>query len=134
MKKLLLICSSNNAKIVLFSKLSNFYFDLRLPHSRPTGKTGKRKPNPRGSLECANSLGSPGGGRWSGLEFIHNPETLMDSANACLEDFLFLCKDPTPKIRILRILKIDGAVPFCFVSQTKICSDGAARSLTCINK
>ena len=131
MKKLLLICSSNNAKIVLFSKLSNFYFDLRLPHSRPTGKTGERKPNPRGSLECANSQGSPGGGGQAWNSYI-TPETLMDSANACLEDFLFFCKDPTPKIRIL--LKIDGAVPFCFVSHTKICSDGAARSLTCINK
>ena len=47
----------------------------------------------------------------------------MDGSNACLEDFLFFCNskvDPALKIRML--LKIDGAVLFCFISQTKICS------------
>ena len=51
-KELLLICLRDKAKIALFSKLSNFYFDLRPPGQtpgRPPGKTEERKPDPRGN-------------------------------------------------------------------------------------
>ena len=64
------------------------------------------------------------------------PKTLMDGAKCMpggLLVFLFL--------KIQALLKIDGAVLFCFISQAKICSsvvreenDGAARPLTCVNK
>ena len=64
-------------KIALFSKLSNFYFDLRPPGKplgrppgkplgRPPGKTEERKPNPRGNKNVRILGGRPGG--WSGLE------------------------------------------------------------------
>ena len=58
-------CLRDKAKIVLFfSKLSNFYFDLRPPEQtpgRPTGKSGV-KTRPQGQLECVNPQRSPGGG------------------------------------------------------------------------
>ena len=63
----------------------------------------------------------------------------MDGVNTCLEDFLFFCNDPALNIRML--LKIDGAVLFCFIPRLKSAlpvvweeDDGAARSLTCVNK
>ena len=37
----------DRAKIELFSKLSNFYFDLRPPLGNPPGKTEERKPELR---------------------------------------------------------------------------------------
>ena len=42
------------------SKLSNFYFDLRLPGQTP-GQNRGAKTRPLGQLECANPQGSPGG-------------------------------------------------------------------------
>ena len=48
------------AKIALFSKLSNFYFDLRPPGLTP-GQDRGAKTRPQGQLECANPWGSPGG-------------------------------------------------------------------------
>ena len=48
-----------------FSKLSNFYFDLRPPGQTP-GQDRGAKTRPLGQLECANPGGRPGG--WSGLE------------------------------------------------------------------
>ena len=48
-----------------FSKLSNFYFDLR-PPGKTSGQDGGAKTRPQGQLECANPRRSPGG--WSGLE------------------------------------------------------------------
>ena len=65
MKEPLLIGLSDKAKIVLFSKLSSFYFDLRHPGETP-GQDRGAKTQPQGQQECANPLGSPGG--WSGLE------------------------------------------------------------------
>ena len=56
---------SDKAKIALFSKLSNFYFDLRPPGQSP-GQDRGAKTRPQGQVECANPRGSPGG--WSGLE------------------------------------------------------------------
>ena len=50
----------DKAKIALFSKLSNFYFDLR-----PPGQDRGAKTRPQGQLECANPRGLPGG--WSDL-------------------------------------------------------------------
>ena len=46
-----------------FSKLSNFYFDLRPP---PPGKTEERNPDPRGN----QNVRIPGrrSGGWAGLE------------------------------------------------------------------
>ena len=55
-----------SAKIELFSKLSNFFFDLRPPGGQTSGQDKGVKTRPQGQLECANSRGSPGG--WSGLE------------------------------------------------------------------
>ena len=55
-KELLLNCSRDKWKIALFSKLSNFYFDLR-----PLGQDRGAKTRPLGQLECANPRGSPGG-------------------------------------------------------------------------
>ena len=48
-----------------FSKLSNFYFDLRLPGQTP-GQDREVKTRPHGKIECAIPRGWPGGG--SGLE------------------------------------------------------------------
>ena len=49
-----------------FSKLSNFYFDLRRPPpSRQLSKTEEQKADPRGKLEFANSRWSPGGQAWN---------------------------------------------------------------------
>ena len=42
----------DKAKITLFSKLSNFYFDLR-----PPGQDRGAKTRPQGQLECANPRG-----------------------------------------------------------------------------
>ena len=41
-----------------FSKLSNFYSDLRTP-----GQDREAKTRPQGQLECANPRGSPGDGQ-----------------------------------------------------------------------
>ena len=46
-----------------FSKLSNFYFDLR-----PPGQDRGAKTRPQGQLECANPRRLPRGRGWSGLE------------------------------------------------------------------
>ena len=43
-----------------FSKLSNFYFDLR-PLGQTPGQDRGAKTQPQGQLECANPRGSPGG-------------------------------------------------------------------------
>ena len=51
---------------VFFSKLSNFYFDLRPPGETP-GQNRGAKTRPQGQLERADPRGLPGGG-WSGLE------------------------------------------------------------------
>ena len=53
-----------------FSKLSNFYFDLRPPSpGRPPGKTEERKPDGSGATRMCESPGvARGGGGWSGLE------------------------------------------------------------------
>ena len=40
-----------------FSKLSNFYFDVR----QTPGQDRGAKTRPQGQLECANPRGSPGG-------------------------------------------------------------------------
>ena len=45
-----------------FSKLSNFYFDLRPPGGRPPGKTEERKPDPGSTKMCE----SPGVARGDG--------------------------------------------------------------------
>ena len=50
-----------------FSKLSNFYLDLR-PLGQIPGQDRGAKTRPQGQLECANPRGLPGGGGWSGLE------------------------------------------------------------------
>ena len=57
MKRAAIICLRDKAKIALFSKLSNLFFDLR-----PPGQNRGAKTRPQGQLECANSRGSPGGG------------------------------------------------------------------------
>ena len=44
-----------------FSKLSNFYFDLRPPGGADPGQDRGAKTRPQGQLECANPRGSPGG-------------------------------------------------------------------------
>ena len=47
-----------------FSKLSNFYFDLRPPGQTPEQTPGQdrgAKTRLQGQLECANPWGSPGG-------------------------------------------------------------------------
>ena len=62
MKELLL---RDKAKIALFKKLSNFYFDLRHPGRHP-GKTEERKPNPRATRMCESPRVAREG--WSGLE------------------------------------------------------------------
>ena len=49
------------AKIALFSKLSNFFYDFRPPEQDKGVKT-----RPQGQLECANPRGSPGGGGGNG--------------------------------------------------------------------
>ena len=51
---------STKQKPRFFSKLSNFYFDLRSPGQTP-GKDRGAKTRPQGQLECANPQGSPGG-------------------------------------------------------------------------
>ena len=51
-----------------FSKLSNFYFDLRPFPGKTPGQDRGAKTRPLGQLECANPGGRPGGGGWSGLE------------------------------------------------------------------
>ena len=48
------------AKIALFSKLSNIYFDLRPPRADPQARQRSENPTPR-ELECGNPRGSPGG-------------------------------------------------------------------------
>ena len=44
-----------------FSKLSNFYFDLRPLTGQTPRQDRGAKTRPQGQLECANPLG---GGRW----------------------------------------------------------------------
>ena len=56
--------SENHA---FFSKLSNFYFKTPSGGQTP-GQDRGAKTRPQGQLECANPLGSPGRGGWSGLE------------------------------------------------------------------
>ena len=72
-KELLLNCLRDKAKIAPFSKLPNFYFDLRSSGQTPGRPRGKirAKTRPQGQLECVNPQRSPEGGgegRWSGLE------------------------------------------------------------------
>ena len=66
------------AKIVLFSKLSNFFFDLRPPGGQTPGQDKGAKTRPQGQLECANPRGLPGG--WSGLELT---DALSKNEVAC---------------------------------------------------
>ena len=66
---MLLICLGDKPKIALFSKLSNFYFDLRTPGTNPRQDRGA-KTRPQGQLECANPRGRRGGGL-SGLELTY---------------------------------------------------------------
>ena len=66
------------AKISLFSKLLNFFFDLRPPRGHTPGKDKGAKTQPQGQLECANPRGSPGG--WSGLELT---DALSKNGVAC---------------------------------------------------
>ena len=57
-------CLRDKAKIALFSKLSNFYSDLRPPRANPRQTHGQDKsenPTP-GELECVNPQQSPWGG------------------------------------------------------------------------
>ena len=56
-KELLLNCLRDKAKIALFPKLLNFYFDLRPPVQDRGAKTRSL-----GQLQRANPRGSPGGG------------------------------------------------------------------------
>ena len=59
------------SKYHAFSKLSNFYFDLRPPPLGQTpGQERGAKTQPQGQLECCKSLGVVGGwgGGWSGFE------------------------------------------------------------------
>ena len=54
-----------------FSKLSNFYFDLRPLPGQIFGQDRGAKSRPQGQLECCGSPGVfwwGGGGGWSGLE------------------------------------------------------------------
>ena len=68
-KELLSISLRDKSKIALFSKLSNFYFDLRPPPGAgPMGRPPGKSRGAKTRLECANPRGSPGGGGWSGLE------------------------------------------------------------------
>ena len=46
-----------NKNHAFFSKLLNFYFDLRPPSGQDRGA----KTRPQGQLECANPQGLPGG-------------------------------------------------------------------------
>ena len=55
-KELLLSCLRNKAKIALFSKLSNFYFDLRPPWANPQERQRSRNPTP-GATRMCKSLG-----------------------------------------------------------------------------
>ena len=48
---------------LFFSKLSNFFFDLRLPRGQTPGQDKGAKTRPQGQLECANPRGSPGDGQ-----------------------------------------------------------------------
>ena len=53
------------AKIALFSKLSNFFFDLTPPPPRGAdpGQDKGAKTRPQGQLKCANPGGRPGNGQ-----------------------------------------------------------------------
>ena len=68
MEKLPLICSSNNAKIAPFSKLSNFYFDMRPPTADPRARQA-RENQPQGQLRMCESPGvtpgEDGGQAWN---------------------------------------------------------------------
>ena len=55
-----------------FSKLSNFYFDLRPPAGKTPGQDRRAKTRPQGKLECANPLGSPGGMVRLGIDWYIN--------------------------------------------------------------
>ena len=50
-----------------FSKLSNFYFDLRPPGADPQARQRSENPTP-GATRMYESQGSPGLGGWSGSE------------------------------------------------------------------
>ena len=88
-----------------FSKLSNFYFDVRPPGGgggQSPGQDRGAKTRPQGQLECANPRGSPGGR--SGLELtdalewdVRSPENLK-SPNFKLYS-LFNFNDPNVGLR-----------------------------------
>ena len=65
-----------------FSKLSNFYFDLR-----PSGQDRRAKTRPQGQLECVNPLGLPG--VWSGLELT---DTLKNPKSVHTHQILYISK------------------------------------------
>ena len=52
MKELLPICLRDKGKIALFSKLSNFYFDLRPPQADPWAKQRSENPTPGATRMC----------------------------------------------------------------------------------
>ena len=51
---------------VFFSKLSNFYFDLRPPEADPRTRQSSENPTPGATRMCESSGVARGG--WSGLE------------------------------------------------------------------
>ena len=73
-KELLPISLRDKAKIALFSKLSNFYFDLRPPGADPRAKQRSENPTPGATRMCESPRVARGGG-WSGLELT---DTLYD--------------------------------------------------------
>ena len=88
-KELLPICLRDKAKIVLFSKLSNFYFDLRPPPppwEDPRARQKSENLTP-GAPRTYESPWVPGG--WSGFELT---DTLYPSLIGILEKFISVSK------------------------------------------
>ena len=55
-------------KLCFFSKLSNFYFDLRPPRADPQARQRSENPTPGATTICESpGLARGGGGGWSGL-------------------------------------------------------------------
>ena len=60
-----------------FSKLSNFYFDLR-PQADPRARQRSEKPTPGATRMCESPGVARGGRGWSGLE-------LTDTLGSCIQ-------------------------------------------------
>ena len=81
----------------VFSKLSNFHFDLRPPPPADPREDRGAKTRIQVQLECANPRGSPGG--WSGLELTdtlipENTELNHKTTMYCFSDSVKLFGTP----------------------------------------